>query len=124
MSRNVFFTVFALLVAVLFAAPSFAHGGHAQAPAAQVAPGDSSAAAKRAAFEPAASIATDGSHVPGHDCPAPEGACCTAHCCATGGLSIDAQARAPVFASTKMTIASDRPPPDAGADGHLRPPCR
>jgi hypothetical protein len=53
-----------------------------------------------------------------------EGACCSGHCCATGGLSLAPLQLTPVFASARVAIASDWPPAEAAADGHLRPPCR
>jgi hypothetical protein len=127
MRRSLILTaLIALLAALLSASPSLAHGGKQHA-AHSVSAGPQAAVLAVEADDHAAvaAIADAGSHPsPASECPGAEGACCTNHCCTSSGLGLEPQGAGPVFASVKISVASERPPADAAADGQLRPPCR
>ena len=116
----------ALLAAMFAASPSFAHGpNHHASRAASAGPSDQQPAASAITDEAPILVAADSHRLPASECPgAADEACCANHCCAPGGIALDPVDVTPDFTSAKAVVASDRPPADAMADPHLRPPCR
>jgi hypothetical protein len=128
MRRNFYLAALIALAALLSAGPSFAHGAnqHASrgAPAAHSSPQPAAATASAKDASGPAIMAAASHQSPASECPAADGACCTNHCCTSGGLGTEPLNLTPLFMPAKAAVASDQPPAEATADGHLRPPCR